>query len=1436
MTVARSDRGLTVVQGRGGGGKGGGRTPVEDRDSLRSTQMARTVDLIGEGECEGLVNGLQDWFLDGVPVQNADGTFNFQNVHAAWTVGTQGQPAIPGIPGVETERSVQVEVKQATPVIRTIVDTEVDTARVTIAVPALTFQDLKTGDLKGAEFEFAIDVQSNGGGYVERYRQKIRDKCTSLYTRSIMVRLSGGGPYDIRVRRITEDSTKSNLVNAFSWLSFTEIISIKLRYPRSCVAFLEVDAQQFSRVPVRSWRWRGLRIQVPSNYDPQTRVYAGTWDGTFKIAWTNNPAWCMYAMVTNPFWGLGKYVAAELQNKWKLYQIGQYCDGLVSDGKGGQEPRFTFNWVFSTRAQAYQVLQDLAAVFRGMVFWAASTVEYSQDAPQEPRMQFAPANVVDGFTYQDTSENTLHSIFITYWNDMSQQGKRVPEIYAPSDLISRYGLREIAVQSIGCTSRSQAARLCRWLRHTEQHEGTAISFRVGADGDIVIPGETFTVSDPSEAGERLGGRIASATASEVKLDAPVFLRAGETYTLTVLKPDPDNAMSLETETRTIITPPGEAGVLQVTPAFSFVPHAQTMWVVQSDLIKATTWRCLNVRHVKGEKGATEFEITGMAHNPSKFDVIEHGLALDETPVTRIEARVLPPADVGLIETVYTDGITNKSQLTVSWTPSSKGVRHRVDWRQDTGWWQSLPETTGQSVDIKPLDPGVYDVTVRAINALGNISPPVQRTISVAGGRSGVRGVRLSASSLVFRVAVDGEETPSYIQLLADKGGLSNPIAWSVAMGSAELTEHGEDFARTLAYEHMTSSVVTIEATVVENETTYTDRVTIIKVFDGAPGVDGTDGEPGAPGEPGQPGADALSAQMSLDTITLPADGDGAVIDYTGATSSMVVFNGADIDTPNWTFTRSSTSGLTTTMSGSTITVTAMSAGLEAGVIDVTATRSGFPSITRSVRVTKAKRGLQGNAGASGPRGSVTVASPFTGTSWSDSAANAAIVARGLAGPVNLDIVSLVNTETNWSEARFFVDGAWLTLQAFISGNLLVDGAVATRHLVVNGGVGSSLWVDPNCADPSAWRFAGFGLQLPTFTTTTTGNTGAQVMRGGAGGASADGWPLVPVSGSKTYRISARARKVGAANGTFFLRYVYGPEARGSRTQQIGSVEGFALTTSWAEYSFEFTLTAADAKYISPRVILNSGGTDGTHEVQDIRIQEMLDSSLVVQGGLKADRIQADNLAAISAYLGVVQISAGGSLRGGQTAFDTGNGFWLGSDGGNYKLSLRNSSGKYLRFDQDGLRINGNFTADAVDAVQGVNIAGDAVVVPRRAEAAGGSNASGWLQMCQATVPDLTSTSSVLLLFQCAYYPIAQVGVAFRLTRDGVTLWEGPQVIISPGSPVDGIPSTPYIVPMASISDAPGPGSHVYALHRYKGGSGQASPSCSMTIFAVKKTT
>lgn len=718
-----------LVRGAGGG-KGGGRSPVEEKDNLRSVQYAEVLDLICEGEVEGLVNGLKSVYLDKVALQNADNTMNFEGVQFAWTNGTQGQAALPGFNVVQSEVGVGVPVLQPSPVVRSITNAAINKARITIGVPQLSNTNPDNGDVGGASFEFAIDLQSNGGGFVEKYRRTISGKAMTKYQLAIVLDLTGSAPWDIRVRRISPVSPGVNTTNAFNWDSYTEIQTLKLRYPNRVVHGLRVSAQQFSRIPERAYDMLLARIQVPVNYDPITRSYSGAWNGAFKIAWTNNPAWIFYDLVTHKRYGLGEFIDAALVDKWALYTIAQYCDQLVPDGRGGTEPRFTCNVVFQEREEAYKVLQDLAAVFRGISFYSASAVQFAQDAPQTPRMIFANANVEGGqFSYASTSATQRHSQVIVYWNNPGDFFARVPELVTDDDLVAKLGIVTLELNAIGITSRGQAARLGRWALYSEDRETDTVSFVVGEEGAGLGVGQVFEVLDADEAGERLGGRVQAATASAVTLDAPVTLNMGETYTLTIMLADASAPLGYMTEARSVINSAGVHSTLTVAPAFSQAPPAEAMWLLQSNEIKSTLWRCLGVK--EQDKG---YAVTGVAHDPSKYDFIELGLKLEPRPVSRLSETPVKPANLRFAEVLYADRSNYKSRLTVSWLPGlyATGQRYRLSWRFNLGAWNTLPDITDQTVDISGLEPGTVEVRLRAVNGLGRESVPIDGSYEVVG--------------------------------------------------------------------------------------------------------------------------------------------------------------------------------------------------------------------------------------------------------------------------------------------------------------------------------------------------------------------------------------------------------------------------------------------------------------------------------------------------------------------------------------------------------------------------------------------------------------------------------------------------------------------------------------------------------------------------------
>ncbi len=508
---------MTPIKGfKGGGGKGGGssggRSPVESPDTLRSRAFARIIDVLCEGEIEGLVTGdLRSVYLDKTPVMNDDGSYNFTGVDIAVRNGTQSQNYVPGFPSVEAEVAVNVEVNYGTPVVRTISDLDTDSVRVTMSIPQLTKVNTTTGDTSGTSVQIKISVQPDAGSYAEVINDTITGKTTSKYQRSYMIKLTGTGPWNVKFERITADSVAQTLQNKTVWDSYTRIVEAKLTYPNTAYVAGIYDSQQFSDIPNRGFDIKGIRVQVPSNYDPETREYTGSWDGTFQIAWTDNPAWAFYDLLTNGRYGLGDFVDASQVDKWALYQIAQYCDELVPDGFGGMEPRFTCNIYIQEQREAFSVIQDMASIFRGMAYWESGAVTAIQDSPADPLALFQNSNVVDSiFTYQGSSGKSRHTTCVVMWNDPDDFYSQTPEyVEAEQSLISRYGIVPTQIVAMGCTSRGQAARAGKWLLFSEGYETETVSFKVGLDGILIRPGNVFNVQDQDRAGKRMGGRVVS---------------------------------------------------------------------------------------------------------------------------------------------------------------------------------------------------------------------------------------------------------------------------------------------------------------------------------------------------------------------------------------------------------------------------------------------------------------------------------------------------------------------------------------------------------------------------------------------------------------------------------------------------------------------------------------------------------------------------------------------------------------------------------------------------------------------------------------------------------------------------------------------------------------------------------------------------------------
>jgi predicted phage tail protein len=711
--VRRAVRGA----GGGGGGKGGGggdaqRAPVEAPDSLRSIQYARVLDLICEGEISGLVAGAQSVYLDNTPLQNADGTYNFSGVTLATTVGTQAQSYLPGFPSVESETAVNVEITSAVSVTRQITNVNSNKVRVTVSVPQLTSQNSTTGDLSGTSVAIAIDLQANGGGYVEQLTDTISGKTTTRYQRSYEIDLAGTAPWDIRLRRSTADSGSVSLVNKTYWSSYTEIIDSKITYPNSALVGIELDASQFNAVPVRGYEMLGALIQVPSNYDPVTRVYTGVWDGTFTTAWSDNPAWAYYFVATHERCGLGNYIDAASIDKWALYEIGQYCDALVDDGFGGTEPRFTCNLYLQTREEAYKVLANMASIFRGMAYWGAGSITAVADMPADAAALYTAANVIGGqFSYQGSAKNTRHTVALVAWNDPDDAYRQKIEYVEDITGIARYGVNETEIVAFGCTSRGQAHRMGRWLLYSERLETETVTFSVALDGIFSPPGSVIQTQDQARAGVRFGGRVASATTSAVTIDNVITIESGKTYTLNVVLPDGT------VESSVVTNGIGSATVLSLATALSIAPQTHAIWTIARNDLALETWRVLAV----SESGKAQFQITALKHNTSKFDAVENNLVLETAQTTTLTSRPSAVTGLALSESLFeaSSGVVN-NRATLSWSGSAG--RYVVTYRASVGNWVSLPETISQTIDIDGLEAGLYTFSVQQINALGIRSP------------------------------------------------------------------------------------------------------------------------------------------------------------------------------------------------------------------------------------------------------------------------------------------------------------------------------------------------------------------------------------------------------------------------------------------------------------------------------------------------------------------------------------------------------------------------------------------------------------------------------------------------------------------------------------------------------------------------------------------
>ncbi|EPL6216799.1 TPA: DUF1983 domain-containing protein [Klebsiella pneumoniae] len=693
-----------IIKGRKGGDSKP-RTPTEQPNDLQSAAKAKILIALGEGEFAGGLTG-KNIYRDGTPLENADGSQNFSGVYWEFRPGTQAQTYIQGIPGTENEISVGTEVSSKTAWTHTFTNTQLSAVRVRLKWPSLMKQE-DDGDVVGNTVEYAIDLQTDGGAWQTVLETAVTGKATSGYERSHRIDLpQAGSTWTLRLRKITPDANSVKVGDVMTLQSYTEVIDAKLRYPNTALLYIELDASQLNgSIPQISCEPRGRVIRVPDNYNPETREYTGVWTGGFKWAWTDNPAWIYYDIVTADRFGLGNRLSSANISKWTLYQIAQYCDQLVPDGRGGDgmEPRYTCNVYVQERNDAYTVLRDFAAIFRGMTCWNGEQIVVQADMPRDVDFTYTRANIVGKPRYSSSSSQVRYTNALISWSDPDNAYADAMEPAFIPELVSRYSFNQLEMTAIGCTRQSEAHRKGLWGILTNNKD-RMVEIDVGLDGRIPQPGYIIALADELLAGRVNGGRISAVNGRVITLDRDVDAKPGDRLQL--------NLPSGISQSRTIQAVNGRRQIT-VTTAYSETPERECVWAIESDDLFLQQYRVTGVK----ENSDATLTITGVAHDPDKFPRIDTGAIIDQRPVSVLPAgNQSPPDDIVITSrSVVNQGISVET-MQVNWSAVSGAIAYEAQWRRNDGNWINVPRSSTTSFEVSGIYAGRYLVRVRAINA------------------------------------------------------------------------------------------------------------------------------------------------------------------------------------------------------------------------------------------------------------------------------------------------------------------------------------------------------------------------------------------------------------------------------------------------------------------------------------------------------------------------------------------------------------------------------------------------------------------------------------------------------------------------------------------------------------------------------------------------
>ncbi|MCK2179048.1 host specificity protein J [Hafnia paralvei] len=694
---------INEIKGRKGGG-GGGHTPVESPDSIQSMAIAKILLALGEGEWAGGLDGT-NIYLDGTPLTNEDGSSNFEGVSWEFRPGTQSQEYIKGVPAVENEITIGTELKSSAPWVRAVNNTQLSAVRLRFGWPALQ-QQKDNGDVNGYKIEYAIDVATDGGAYREVLKSAVDGKTTTLYERSHRIDLpTATTGWQLRVRRLTANANSGRIADTMNVEAYTEVIDAKLRYPNTALLYVEFNAKQFQNIPKVTCRPKMMIVRVPDNYDPVTRQYSGVWTGGFKWAWTDNPAWVFYDILISDRYGLGQRIDSTQVDESELYRIAQYCDQLVPDGRGGDgmEPRFKCDVYIQSREDAWTVLTDFAAIFRGMTCYGQNQIVTLADMPRDLDYTYNRTNVINGkFAYSASSERTRYTTAMVGWSDPANHYADAVESVFENALVRRYGVNQTEITAIGCTRQSEANRRGRWALLSNSQDRT-VEFSVGLDGLIPFPGHIIGVADQMLSGRVMGGRISSVEGRNVRLDREPDIKSGDRLIV--------NLPSGISQARTVQSVNGR--IVTVTTSYSETPQAESVWAVDADELAVQLYRVVSV----ADNNDNTYTIVGAYHDPDKYARIDTGARIDERPIS-----VIPPGVQVAPENVLITSYSSINQgiavttLRATWNAVKNAIAYEAEWRKDNGNWVSVPRTSALGFEVPNIYAGRYLVRVRAINA------------------------------------------------------------------------------------------------------------------------------------------------------------------------------------------------------------------------------------------------------------------------------------------------------------------------------------------------------------------------------------------------------------------------------------------------------------------------------------------------------------------------------------------------------------------------------------------------------------------------------------------------------------------------------------------------------------------------------------------------